>query len=133
MIKELIKKRKLSSLPEAINLEGHITYIVISKDQLSVWHYDTNAELIDFNNFSYIIALLRYDCKNGLGFHYNHFVKLGMYDYQLEPISQIPIRKHKIIEVVALRNKAEWGYFRVIDAYENVDLIEISNNGLKEL
>lgn len=97
----------------------HLCYIVVSKDQQSISIVEDDVNKIDFYDCHAIIALLRYDRRNGFGFHYNHFEHLGFYNAELDPLSKLKIGKYSVKEVGAVCNKPAWGYIKGEDIYDN--------------
>lgn len=108
--------------------QQHLCFVVISKDQLSISIVEEDVNKIDLYDCSAIIALLRYDCRNGFGFHYNHFFNLGFYDEKLNPISKLVIKGLTIQKVDAVNNTNAWGYIRAVDRYENVKYFNLFKN-----
>ena len=99
----------------------HLCFIVISKDQKSVSIVEDDINKVDFYDCYAIIALLRYDCRNGYGFHYNRFENLGFYTDKLEPISRLKIGNHSVINVDRDPYYPGWGYIKGKDFYDNYE------------
>ena len=99
--------------------QQHLCFVVISKDQLSISIVEEDVNKIDLFDCSAIIALLRYDCRNGFGYHYNYFFNLGFFDEKLNPISKLVIKGLTIEKVDAANNTPAWGYIRAKDRYDN--------------
>lgn len=91
--------------------EKHLCFIVFSKDQLSITIVE-DIKHIDLYDCFAIIALLRCDCRNGFGFHYNHFFNLGFFDKDLQPISKLMIGAYSVEDVNAANNTPRWGYIK---------------------
>ncbi len=102
------------------NEKVHLCFIVISKDQLSVSIVEDDINKVDFYDCYAIIALLRYDCSNGFGYHYNRFEKLGLYTDKLEPISELTIGKYSVIKVGRDPYYPGWGYIEGRDKYNTI-------------
>lgn len=109
----------------------HLCYIVISKDQQSISIIEDDVNRIDFYDCYAIIAVLRYDCRNGFGYHYNRFEKLGFYNAELEPLSKLKIGRYFVEEVSAVNNTPAWGYIRSKDIYDNRAYFNIFKNDPK--
>ncbi len=110
----------------------HLSYIVISKDKLSISIIEDDVSKIDFYDCFAIIALVRCDCYNDFGYHYNSFHNLGFYNDKLEPISKLMIGRYSVEEVKGVNNTPAWGYIRAkycdenyyFTIYRNTKLIE---------
>lgn len=105
--------------------QQHLCYIVISKDQLSISIVDDDANSIDFYDCYAIIALLRYDCYNGFGFHYNYFFNLGFFDEKLNPISKLVVDGYTINKVDSVNNTFAWGYIEAKDRYDKTRYLNV--------
>ena len=108
--------------------QGHLCFVVISKDQLSISIVNDDANNIDLYDCYAIIALLRFDCYNDFGFHYNYFFNLGFYDEKLEPLSKLVVKGYSIEKVDAYNNTPAWGYIKARSRYDESVTFNIFRN-----
>lgn len=123
-----IKNNKMQTLIEIVNHrislldtsewsedEKHLHFIVVSKNKQSIYHIKNELREIDLYDCFAIIALLRCDCRNGFGYHYNSFYNLGFWDCNLDPIPKIDINGKSITRVYGTSNTPAWGGFEIDD------------------
>lgn len=108
--------------------QGHLCFVVISKDQLSISIVNDDVNNIDMYDCSAIIALLRYDCHNSYGYHYNHFFNLGYFDDKLNPISKVEVKGYSIQKVDAELYSPAWGYIQAKNRYDETVNFTIFKN-----
>ena len=102
--------------------EKHLNFLVVSKDKQSISIVD-NADNIDFYDCHAIISVLRCDCRNGYGYHFNHFFDLGFFDSNLEPMSQLTIGGYAVKYVAGQDYDPRWGFLCGKDRYDNIAYI----------